>query len=66
MECKADEAKVLAMIVCQINEHVVKTPKVVHSTQCVVTHSLKKGIQKFGEKGKQAELKETKQLHDRE
>ena len=56
MECTAEEAKVLAMIMCQINERMVKSPKTVHSTQCVITYSLKKGIQKFGEKGRQAAL----------
>ena len=66
MEYTAAEAKVLAMITCQINEHMAKTPKVIHGTQCVITYSLKKGIQKFGEKGKQAALKEMKQLHNRE
>ena len=38
----------------------------VHGTQCVMTYSLKKGIKKFGDKGKQAALKEMKQLHNRE
>ena len=66
MERDVKEAEVLAMIMCQINERMVKTPMMVHSTQCVVTHSLKEGIQRFGEKGKQAALKEMKQLHNRE
>ena len=66
MECTAEEAKVLAMIMCQMNERMVKTPKMVHGTQCVVTYSLKKGIQKFGEKGRQAALEEMKQMHNRE
>ena len=37
-----------------------------HGTQHVVTYSLKKGLEKFGERGRQATLKEMQQLHDRE
>jgi hypothetical protein len=37
-----------------------------HGSQFVVTYSLKKGIQKWGERGRQSALKEMKQLHDRE
>jgi hypothetical protein len=37
-----------------------------HQEQFVITYSLKKGIQKFGEQGRQSALKEMKQLHDRE
>ena len=51
MKHEADKARVLAMIMCQINECMAKMPKVVHGTQCVDTCSLKKGIQKFGVKG---------------
>ena len=58
------EAKVIAMIMCQFNERM-ETSKIHHSNQYVVTYSLKEGIQKFGNPGKQAALKEMKQLHDR-
>ena len=44
----------------------VKTPRMAHGTQCVITYSLKKGIQKFGDKGRQAALKEMKQIHNGE
>ena len=45
MEYTLAEAKVLAMIMCQFNERMVKTNKIVHGTQHVVTYSLKKAIQ---------------------
>jgi Reverse transcriptase (RNA-dependent DNA polymerase) len=65
MEYDLQEAKVLTMIISQINERAnVSKEKV--GTQFVVTYSLKKGIQKFGERGRgQAALQEMHQLHDR-
>jgi hypothetical protein len=58
------EAKVLATIMCQFKERM-KTTKIKHGNQYVVTYSLKKGIKEFGEQGKQSVVKEMKQLHDR-
>ena len=66
MEYTLAEAKVLATIMCQMNKRVVKTNTITHGTQHVVTYSLKKGTQQFGDRGKQATLKEMKQFHDRE
>ena len=64
LEYTIDEAKVLAMIMCQFNERM-NTNIIEHGTQCVTTYSLKKGIEMFGNKGKEAALKEMKQMHDR-
>jgi len=64
MEYDLTEAKVLAMIMCQLSERV-DVSKVKRGSQFVTTYSLKKGIDKFGENGRQAALKEMKQLHDR-
>jgi len=58
------EAKVLATIMCQFKERM-KTTKIKHGNQYVVTYSLKKGIKEFGKQGKQSVVKERKQLHDR-
>ena len=58
------EAKVMAMIMTQINERL-ETKSSTLGNQHLVPYSLKKGIQKFGEKGRRAALKEMKQLHDR-
>ena len=66
MEYNLAEAKILAMIMCQFNNRWTKTENIVYGTQHVVTYSLKKGIQKFGERGQNAAHKEMKQLHDRE
>ena len=35
-------------------------------TQLLTTYSLKKGIEKFGQKGKEAAFGEMKQMHDRD
>ena len=65
MEYSSREARVLATIMCQFNERMSrKVTK--HGDQFVVTYSLKKGIQKFGERGRASAFKEVKQLHDRE
>jgi hypothetical protein len=42
------EAKVLAMVMCQFNERM-SISKTQHGEHFVVTYSLKKGIRKFGE-----------------
>ena len=52
-------------MMCQFNERM-ETTEVKHGSQFVVTYSLKKGIKTFGDRGKEAALKEMKQLHDRE
>ena len=52
-------------MMCQFNERMNST-EVEHGSQFVVTYSLKKGIDTFGDRGKDAALKEMKQLHDRE
>jgi hypothetical protein len=58
------EAKVIAMIICQFNERM-EASTIHHGNQHLVTYSLKKGIQQFGERGRQSALKEMKQLHER-
>ena len=40
------------------------TKKLQHGKQFLVTYSLKKGIEKFGEQSHQSVLKEMKQLND--
>ena len=65
------EAKVLAMIMCQFNERMEAhsilddSKEARFAKQFVVTYSLKKGLQKFGQKGRLSVLKEMKQLLDR-
>jgi hypothetical protein len=59
------EAKVIAMIMCRFNERIIKH-ELKYGEQFVVTYSLKRGIEKFGEKARQAGLNEMKQLYDRE
>jgi hypothetical protein len=59
------KAKVTAMIMCQFNERIIKH-ELKYGEQLVATYSLKKGIEKFGEKARQASLNEMKQLYDRE
>ena len=49
-EYNLNDAKVIAMIMCQFNERM-ETAKIHHGNQYVVTYSLMKGIQKFGEPG---------------
>ena len=55
-EYNLSEAQVIAMM---------ETSKIHHGNQSVVTYSLKKQMQKFGEPGKQSALNEMKQLHDK-
>ena len=63
-EYSSEEASVLVMILCTINERAVAEVSKV-GAQFVVTYSLKQGIKKFGERGRAAARKEMKQLHDR-
>jgi hypothetical protein len=65
MEYDGEQARVLATVMCQINERLTTTT-VKQGHQFFVTYSLKKGIDKFGDAGKDAALKEMKQLHNRE
>ena len=48
MEYDLEEAKVLAMIMCQFNDRMTKQEKIVFGSQLVVTYSLQKGLKKFG------------------
>ena len=59
-----DEARVLATVIITFNEHMECTVEE-QGQQCVVTYSLKAGINKFGECVKASAHKEMKQLHDR-
>jgi hypothetical protein len=60
------EAKVIAIIMCQFNEGTVKHELKKFEEKLVVTYSLKKGIEKFGDKARQSNLNEMKQLYDGE
>ena len=63
-EYNLSEAQVIAIIMCQFNERM-ETSKIHPGNPYVVPFSLKKGIQKFGEPGRQSAVKEMKQLHNR-
>eukprot|EP00977_Amphora_coffeiformis_P023701 scaffold13992_cov140-Amphora_coffeaeformis.AAC.1 len=65
MEYHHREAYVMAHIISTIKERL-HIATVEHGSQHVVTYSLKKGIDKFKDRGKAAALKEMKQMHDRE
>eukprot|EP00977_Amphora_coffeiformis_P022931 scaffold11877_cov125-Amphora_coffeaeformis.AAC.1 len=65
MEYHHREAYVMAHIISTIKERL-HIATVEHGSQHVVTYSLKKGIEKFKDRGKAAALKEMKQMHDRE
>ena len=65
IEYNTNEAFALATILCQFKERLYRGT-VKHGEQFVVTYSLKKGIQKFGDRGKKSAYKEMKQLVDRE
>ena len=54
--------KVIATILYQMDK---RYGKIIGGTQNVQTFSLKQGINKFGNDGKQAAIKELRQLHDR-
>ena len=59
-----DEARVLATVITTFNKHMECVVEE-HRQQHVVTHSLKVGINKFGDQAKASAHKEMKQLHDR-
>ena len=59
-----DEARVLATITTTFNEYMEHTVEE-QGQQCVVTYSLKAGINKFGKQAKASANKEMKQLHGR-
>jgi hypothetical protein len=63
-EYSIDTAKVIAKHMCELNTIVLNGGHKHHSF--VETYSLKKGLQKFGEKGHDAAFGEMKQLHDRQ
>ena len=65
LEYDSDEAIVLAVILCQLRDRF-QARSIQHGNQFVTTYSLQKGVKKFGDRGKNAALKEMKQLHDRE
>ena len=65
MEYNLEEAKVLAMIMCQFNDRMTKQERIVYRLQHIVTYSLQKGIKKFGQRGRDSAYKEMKQLNDR-
>jgi hypothetical protein len=58
------EARVIATIMCHMNERMHVQTKVTEH-QHVVTNSLTRAIKKFGELAKQSAHGEMKQLHDR-
>ena len=51
------EAKVIAMIMCQFNKRI-DIKKLQHGAQFIVTYSLKQGIQELGEEAQKSALKE--------
>jgi hypothetical protein len=58
------EAIAMAHIISHFNERI-STTNSVHGSSFVTTYSLKKGLHRFGESGKQATIKDMQQLHDR-
>ena len=58
------EAKVLATIMIHLKEKV-EARAITHGVQMVVTYTLKKAIQKFGDRARASALKEMEQLHER-
>ena len=65
MEYDLAEAKVLAMIMCQFNDRLTRSEKIVYGRQYIVTYSLKKGIQNFRQCSQDSAFKEMKWLNDR-
>ena len=55
----------MAVVLCQIRDRF-QARSLQYGNQYVTTYSLQRGVKEFGEQGKQAALKEMKQLHDRE
>lgn len=64
MEYTTTESRVIATIIDQFNDRMGET-KIKYGNQHVVTYSLKKGINKFGQRGQDSASKEMKQIHDR-
>lgn len=65
--CEYDDltAKPIESIMVELSKRVTNT-KIQHEHQFLVTYSLKKGIQKVGEKGRESTLEEMKQMHDQD
>ena len=66
MQYSKEQARVIATVMQTITDRLEKKRKIKHGKQFVVTYSLKKGIAKFGQRGKDATMKEMRQLHDRD
>jgi hypothetical protein len=64
IECDAQDAKVIAMIMCHIQEKLIEEKQVV-GTQHVITYSLKSSVKRFGKRAEEAASKEMKQMIDR-
>jgi hypothetical protein len=64
IEYDAQDAKVIAMIMCCIQEKLIEEKQVV-GTQHVITYSLKSSVKKFGKQAEEAASKEMKQMIDR-
>ena len=60
-EYTTDNAKVIAMTICYMNEKFIDK----EAFHFVQSYRLRKGLKKFGQKGRDAAYKEMKQLHDR-
>jgi hypothetical protein len=60
-EYTTDNAKVITMTMCYLNEMSID----IEAFHFVQSYSLKRGLQKFGQKGRDAAYKEMEQLHDR-
>ena len=60
-EYTTDNAKVIAKTMCYMNEMCIDK----EAFHFVQSYSLRKGLKKFGQKGRDAAYKEMKQLHDR-
>ena len=59
------EAHVIAMIMCRFNESMEIKEMIAHGQQHVITYTLKKGLQKFGDKAKASADKEMQQMINR-
>ena len=64
-EYEDDESRVIAVVMQQIQERLIVN-QTKRGTQLLTTYSLKKGIEKFGKRGKEAAFGEMKQMHDRD
>ena len=63
LEYDMSKAHIVATIMCQFIEHM-SINKTSHGDQFVVTYSLKKVINKWGDIAKESTKSEMKQLHD--